>query len=87
MDYCHRCGRRLPEVAIYCPNCGTERLDDYEYYQISSMINKSKKYEVETHRKSKNSFLEWLANIGLGTIVSKLISWAWTAIKTLLGFF
>lgn len=57
--YCGKCGRELPDEALYCPNCGQEYVERYKadhYSESSSKKEFDGPFDDFKNRSSKNPF-------------------------------
>lgn len=83
MVFCYKCGHRVPLNKERCPYCGAYVLAEDEIRLVRDELASARRYEIESARRSKRSFLAWLVEKGLEWIAKKLIELAWKVIKRL----
>ena len=52
-----------------------------EVQQVREHLKQEHEYGQKSASSSKSGFLNWLKNTALGTLVSKIIEWTWSAIQ------
>jgi len=62
------------------------QLTDEEKRRILRYLDQADADESRSNVSSRRSFFRWLGDLGLGAIVTKIVSWAWGAIRTFFGF-
>jgi len=86
VNFCPNCGQRVNPDDVECEACECPLLSAEDIARVAQAARGEHQSAGQSEAHAKQSFLDWLREVGLSGLVVAFFNWTWQAIRAIFGF-